>query len=96
MSTSTTTSGLFRTVEDVTVYPKRMQSEVANEISSTTTTVRGNNATLENDIPTILTLERAIKYFEDHAQGEVAKFYEFTAKQLRELLNKNIPVEVTE
>lgn len=89
---SVASSNMFTKVEDITCHPTRMQSEVGEEREN-----KGNEVdALEKDIPNLLTLERAIRYYESNASGKYLKLYEFTAKQLRELLNKNIEVNSQE
>ena len=87
----TTANGLITSVEDVTVKPTRLQSQVAQDI----TTVQFDSTTgptTVSSVPQILTLERAIKWFEENAQGEVESLFNFTALKLREQLNKNVKV----
>lgn len=88
----TTANGLITSVEDVTVKPTRLQSQVAQDI----TTVQFDSTTVPttvSSVPQILTLERAIKWFEENAQGEVESLFNFTALQLREQLSKNVKVQ---
>lgn len=71
--------------EDITIQPTRMQSEVANETEAVAS-VHGTEQS-PSPIPSIMTLERAITYYETHATGELASLYKFTAIKLRSILN---------
>lgn len=90
MSVTTTKNGF--PVVDVTHKPKRMQS--ANLRAVQTSEDINNPAEVQNsEVPKVITLERAIHYYESHATGELAVLYSRTAQWLRELMSKNIPVE---
>ena len=89
MSVTTTKNGF--PVVDVTHKPKRMQS--ANLRAVQTTDTSSPVEVQNSEVPTVITLERAIHSFESHATGELAVLYSRTAQWLRELMNKNITVE---
>lgn len=84
MSNVTTVSGNNFPNTDVTHRPRRMQSQVANEVEEN---INGDtvNVTL-SEIPQSVTIESAIKYFTDHADGAKAMLYNRTATWLKELL----------
>ena len=88
MSDVTTSGGFITRVEDVTVKPTRLQSEVVN-LNKTYEPTQEVKAT---NIPQLLTLERAIKWYEENAVGEISSLYLFTALQLRKLLSKNVDI----
>lgn len=77
-------------VYDVTHKPKRMQSDNLKAVLGEETTV--SVAGEESDIPNIVTLERAIHFYESHANGEYKNLYTQTAKWLREFMSKSVPV----
>lgn len=79
-------------VYDVTHKPKRMQNANIKAVMGEERTV--SIAGEESDIPNIITLERAIHFYESHAEGEYANLYTQTAKWLREFMSKSIPVDV--
>ena len=81
----TTVSGGYFPNKDISHKPKRMQSEVANEIASVTTV--DGTPEIHMNVPQSCTLESAISYYESHAKGEYAKLYKRTALWLRELLS---------
>lgn len=78
-------------VYDVTHKPKRSQSgnlkAVAkdNELSPTEGGVKA---------PSIVTLERAINFYESHAEGELSNLYIQTAKWLREYMSRSVETNV--
>ena len=47
-------------------------------------------------VPKILTVERAIHYFEDNAKGELENLYKFTAECLRGYLDRSVTVSESE
>lgn len=79
-------------VHDVTHKPKRMQNANLKAVLGEEKTV--SLAGEESDVPTIITLERAIHYYESHAEGKYANLYAQTAKWLRDFMSRNIPVDV--
>lgn len=79
-------------VYDVTHKPKRMQNANLKAVLGEEKSV--SLAGEETDVPTIITLERAIHYYESHAEGKYANLYAQTAKWLRDFMSRNIPVEV--
>ena len=91
MSDMTTVRSGFP-VHDITHKPKRMQSANLKAVLGEETTV--SLAGEESDVPKIVTLERAITYYESHAEGEYANLYTQTAKWLREFMSRSIPVDV--
>ena len=79
-------------VHDITHKPKRMQNANLKAVLGEEKTV--SLAGEESDVPTIITLERAIHFYESHAEGEYANLYTQTAKWLREFMSRSIPVDV--
>lgn len=79
-------------VHDITHKPKRMQNDNLKAVLSEEKTV--SLAGEETDVPNIVTLERAIKYYESHAEGDYANLYAQTAKWLIEYMSRSIPVDV--
>lgn len=79
-------------VHDVTHKPKRMQNANLRAVLGEEKSL--SLAGEESDVPTIITLERAIRYYETHAEGEYANLYTQTAKWLREFMSRNIHVDV--
>ena len=88
MSMTTTKNGF--PVIDVTHKPKRMQSTNLQAVQSAET---GAPEVKNSEVPTVVTMERAIAFYESHAEGEYSVLYSRTAQWLRELMTKNIPVE---
>lgn len=84
MSDMLTTANSFPN-EDITHKPKRMQRDNLKK-STVETSVEGD--TPSSEVPSILTLERAIKYYESHAEGELSALYNQTAQWLRTLLSR--------
>jgi methylthioribose-1-phosphate isomerase len=67
------------TVTNITHKPKRMQGDhIRNEVQSISKEV-------EDHKPTAVTLESAIKYYEENAVGEFEVLYNMTAKWLETL-----------
>ena len=91
MSDMTTVRSGFP-VHDITHKPKRMQNANLKAVLGEEKTV--SLAGEESDVPTIITLERAIHFYESHAEGEYANLYTQTAKWLREFMSRSIPVDV--
>ena len=76
-------------VIDITHRPKRMQSENLKSTNKVTTAMDIESP--ESYVPTTPTLERAIEFYESHAEGEYRTLYLQTAKWLREFMSKSIP-----
>ena len=89
--TMTTVSGNFP-VYNITHKPKRMQGDNLKSLRNEETTV--SLAGAESDIPNIVTLERAINFYESRAEGEYKNLYTMTAKWLREFMSRSVPVNV--
>lgn len=94
MSDVFTTSKSFPVV-DITHKPKRTQADnlrkSINSVSSVpqeiTTEIKPHY-----EVPTMITLEKAIHFYEENATGDLEKLYSQTAKWLRSLLT-NKPIE---
>jgi hypothetical protein len=91
----TTTRGSFPD-HNITHKPKRLQGDnirLAQNVVEVAT-INGDITTTVNDVPTVLTLERAIEYYMKHSSdGSTARLYQATVKWLTELLtSKNKPV----
>ena len=91
MSDMTTVRSGFP-VHDITHKPKRMQNANIRAALKEETPV--SIAGAESDIPSVITLERAIHFYESNAEGEYANLYTQTAKWLREFMSRSIPVDV--
>lgn len=91
MSDMTTVRSGFP-VHDVTHKPKRMQNANIKAVFGEDKSV--SIAGAESEVPAIVTLERAIHFYETHAEGEYANLYTQTAKWLREFMSRSIPVDV--
>lgn len=91
MPNMTTTRNGFP-VHDITHKPKRMQNDNLKAVQNETTTV--SLAGEESNVPKIVTLERAIHFYESNATGEYAVLYSQTAKWLREFMSRSISVDV--
>lgn len=91
MSDMTTVRSGFP-VHDITHKPKRMQNANIRAAlkEEPTITIAGE----ESDVPSVITLERAIHFYESHAEGEYKNLYTQTAKWLREFMSRSIPVDV--
>lgn len=92
MSTMTTKDNF--PVIDITHKPKRMQSENLRAVNSVTTAMEIDNPVVSS-VPATPTLERAIEFYETHANGEYKTLYLQTAKWLRDYMSKDIPVNVS-
>lgn len=90
MSTMTTKDNF--PVIDITHKPKRMQSDNLRAVSPVTTAMDVESST--TSVPASPTLERAIEYYETHADGEFRVLYLQTAKWLRDYMSKTVPVNV--
>lgn len=87
MSITTTRNAPFGNVIDITHKPKRTQAENIAKAG----TEFGKQNDKENNVPTSVNLqsvsiEKAIKYYESNATGELAVLYKNTAKWLRDLM----------
>lgn len=91
MSDMTTVRSGFP-VYDITHKPKRMQNANIKAVFGEYKTV--SLAGEETAVPSVVTLERAIHFYESHAEGEYANLYTQTAKWLREFMSRSIPVDV--
>lgn len=79
-------------VHDITHKPKRMQSANLKAVLSEDNTV--SVAGEENsNVPSVITLERAINFYESHAEGEYKNLYSQTAKWLREFMSRSVPAD---
>lgn len=70
------------TVEDITHHPKRTQAEnilKAGTAFHTVTYSGSQSSPVDSGIPVNVTLESAIRYFRDHADGAYHNLYMFTA-----------------
>lgn len=93
MSVTMTTKDNFPVI-DITHKPKRMQNDNLKSAIHVTTAMEQNDAPMTSDIPASPTLERAIAYYEAHAEGNFRVLYLQTAKWLRDYMSKDIPVNV--
>lgn len=85
-----TTTDKFPTV-DITHKPKRSQGDnLKKAIQDPDKSTEGVEIAT-SDIPTVLTVERAIRYYESHAEGELKSLYSQTAKWLTELIARKLP-----
>lgn len=91
MSVTMTTKDNFPVI-DITHKPKRMQSDNLKAVSSVTTAMEVDSPA--SPVPATPTLERAIEFYETHAEGEYRTLYLQTAKWLREYMSKDVPVNV--
>lgn len=94
MPDMTTVSDRFPVV-DITHKPKRMQGDnirsAQRETVSVSVSYEGDNHV---EVPQTMTLERAIRFYEENARGEFQSLYVQTAKWLRMLLSRNsVPAE---
>jgi hypothetical protein len=83
----TRASSLVREVTDITHRPKRTQA--ANIAAAIQSGELGGESAGRGDPgkpPQAITLERAIKYFDANAAGDLAPLYRQAAKWLREML----------
>ena len=76
-------------VIDVTHKPKRMQGTNLKTMNTNPVTT---TQMAETDVPQSATLERAIVYYESHAEVNFKVLYSQTAKWLREYMTKTMPV----
>lgn len=83
MSDMLTTANAFPN-EDVTHKPKRKQRDNLKKYVETSPDVESQSS----DVPSVLTIERAIKYYESHAEGDLYALYTQTANWLRTLLSR--------
>lgn len=89
MSDKVTTTRDSFPVIDVTHRPKRTQSSnlarAYGESSSSS-----DSPSRSNNVPSVVTIERAIQYFEENASGELSTLYRQTAVWLRQLMSKGL------
>lgn len=78
-------------VVNITHKPKRMQGDNLRVMQSESPVEFIVEST---DVPQTATLERAISFYESHAEGEYRTLYLQTAKWLREYMSKTVPVNV--
>lgn len=82
----TTTINGFTNI-DITHKPKRYQKEVYNEIHADEKPESDEDKVkVLGDVPRSITLESAIRYFNNHAVGDKGQLFTRTALWLRELL----------
>ena len=87
MSDMTTVKDRFPVV-DITHKPKRTQADSLKQaMKQDDPHISDTGATT---VPQVVTLERAIAYYETHAEGEHNILYTMTAKWLREYLSKSM------
>lgn len=91
MSVTMTTKDNFPVI-DITHKPKRMQSDNLKSAVQVATAKDADTPT--SAIPVSPTLERAIEFYESHAEGEFRLLYLQTAKWLRDYMSKTVPVNV--
>ena len=89
---SMTTKDNFPVI-DITHKPKRMQSDNLKAVNPVTTAMDVEPS--PSSIPASPTLERAISFYETHAEGEYRTLYLQTAKWLRDYMTKTVPVNVS-
>ena len=86
MSDMTTVHGGKFTVEDITHKPRRSQADNLRAAGK----IADNNSSVENTthsvVPQSPTVEGAIKFFEENANGEFKALYMNTAEWLRKYL----------
>lgn len=80
-------------VIDITHRPRRMQSDNLKAVTSVTTAMEVDAP--QSSVPATPTLERAIEFYETHAEGEYRTLYLQTAKWLRDYMSKDVPVNVS-
>lgn len=85
MDNVTTTKNSFPTV-DITHRPKRTQADNLKSAGVITEDEAEDKMPTRNNIPVSPTIERAIAFYEDNAQGELAPLYKSTAVWLKDLL----------
>ena len=73
-------------IEDITFQNPRIQSEVAEEIKDKSEG-RDLQDYLLTGVPQVAIIERAIKFYEDNAEGEYKILYSATAKWLRQFMS---------
>lgn len=94
MSEYTTVSGSTFPVEDITHRSSRSQADNLKAAFGEKNTDNDNG--VETNIPKILTVERAIRYFEENARGDLEKLYSFTAQILRAYNDRSMPAAESE
>lgn len=90
MPDTMTTANKFP-VYDITHTPKRTQAGNLKVLSNDESNSL-NNAQSDSGVPSIVTLERAINFYETHAEGEYKNLYLQTAKWLREFMSRSISI----
>lgn len=75
-------------VHDITHRPKRMQGDSIKSQESLTTV--DSVITSPRSIPQSVTIEKAIQFYESHAEGEFEVLFKSTAKWLRDHMSKNV------
>ena len=90
MPDMTTTRNGFP-VHDITHKPKRSQSGNLKSVKSETTAIEESHF---SEVPSVVTPERAIAFYESHAEGEYKLLYSQTAKWLRDYMSRSVPVNV--
>lgn len=81
-----TTTKDFNRVENITHKPKRLQGSNFGSNDNLTT----DDQVVVN-VPRSITIENAIKFYEENAVGENAQLYLQTSKWLRDLMTKRLP-----
>lgn len=76
-------------VQDITFKNARKQSQVADELMKEMKRTQPEN-NLISEVPQSPIIERAIKYYEEHAEGEFKVLYKSTALWLRELMSVSL------
>lgn len=88
-----TTSDRFPVI-DITHKPLRTQAGNLEEVSSREKKNEGEPVS-HVSVPTTITIERAIEFYESHSEGEYKTLYSMTAKWLREFMTKSNPPRVS-
>lgn len=76
-------------VVDITHRPKRLQGDNIKKMIGDSPNESMDNLT--PIVPQVVTLERAISFYESHAEGEYQMLYTQTAKWLREFMSRTVP-----
>ena len=85
---TTTTMENFPVI-DVTHRSKRTQSANLARAYGESSSVSESPANA-SDVPSVITIERAIQYFEEDAKGGLAPLYKQTSVWLRQLMSKGL------
>ena len=95
MSMSTVSNGSFPVI-DITHKPRRTQAGNLAQVSAMSCTegdvVYNPNPASLTGVPKVVTIERAISFYESQAEGEYELLFKQTAKWLREYMSKSTPV----